>query len=116
MFDILTLIPGKKKRTGSGWTSFNAICCGHRGHRDDKRSRGGIKFDGTNNWVMHCFNCGYSCSFTLGRSINAKTRQFLLWLGLDSDDVQRYSLESLQKKDLLDFTTKHKTTKIRFKL
>jgi len=114
MFDILALIPGKKKKTGSGWYSFNAICCSHRGHREDKRSRGGIKYDGINNWVMHCFNCGYSCSFTLGMSITSKTRQFLLWCGVDSDQIQRYSLESLQKKDLLDFTVKRKTTKIKF--
>lgn len=104
MFDILTIVPGKKKRTGSGWTSFNAICCSHRGHKPDRRSRGGIKFDGQYNWVMHCFNCGYSCNFTLGRSISAKTRQFLTWCGIDIQQIQKWSLESLQHKDMLDFT------------
>jgi len=42
MFDILSLVPGKKKQSSSGWTSFNAICCGHKGHRPDTRFRGGI--------------------------------------------------------------------------
>jgi hypothetical protein len=116
MFDILSLIPGRKKQTGSGWTSFNAICCSHRGHREDKRSRGGIKFDGINNWVMHCFNCGYSCSFMLGKNISPKTRQFLLWCGIDSDQIQRWNLESLQHKDLLDFSGNRKQrSKIKFK-
>jgi hypothetical protein len=108
MFDIASLIPGRKKTTGSGWISFNAICCIHRGHKPDKRSRGGLKFDGSTNWVMHCFNCGFSCSFTLGRTIPAKTRDFLIWCGSDSDQVKRWSLESLQHKDLLDFSDPEK--------
>lgn len=101
MFDILSLIPGKKKRTHSGWYSFNAICCSHRGHRSDSRSRGGLKIDG-HNWVMHCFNCGFSCSFNLGKQIPPKTRNFLTWCGADTEQVQRWNLESLQQRDLLD--------------
>ena len=101
MFDILSLIPGKKKKTHSGWTSFNAVCCSHRGHRPDSRMRGGIKHDGYN-WVMHCFNCGYSCSFNLGKSINNKTKQFLIWCGADPDQVQKWSFESLQQKDFVE--------------
>jgi hypothetical protein len=108
MFDILSLIPGRKKQTTSGWTSFNAICCGPRGHNPDTRGRGGIKFDGTTNWLYHCFNCGYSCGFTMGRIIEPKTRQFLIWCGADSEQVQRWSLESLQNKDLFDFTQEKK--------
>lgn len=114
MFDILSLIPGKRKLTHSGWHSFNAVCCSQRGHRQDKRQRGGIKFDGQVNWTYHCFNCGYSSSFVLGRSINGKTKQLLQWLGIDSEQVQRWSLESLQHKDLLDFTKPQKLKKIKF--
>lgn len=114
MFDILSIIPGKKKNTSSGWTSFNAICCGHFGHKPDKRSRGGIRFDG-NNWAYHCFNCGYKCSFTLGRQITAKTRQLLKWCGIDELEIQRWNLESLQQKDLLDFTKPKQKVKIKFK-
>ena len=104
MFDILSIIPGRKKKTSGGWTSFNAICCSHRGHRPDDRFRGGIKFDGQTNWVYHCFNCSYSCSFTLGRVITDRTRQFLLWCGVDDQQIQRWNLESLRNKDFLDFT------------
>jgi hypothetical protein len=105
MFDILSILPGKKKLTQSGWHSFNAVCCVHRGHKPDRRGRGGIKFDGQTNWTMNCFNCQFSCSFTLGRSITAKTKQLLLWFGIDEMQIQRWSLESLQQKDLLDFTS-----------
>lgn len=116
MFDILSLVPGKKKQTNSGWTSFNGICCSHRGHRPDTRQRGGIRFEGPNNWVMHCFNCGFTCSFVLGKSINGKTRDFLVWCGVDIQQVQRWSLESLQHKDLLDFTQERKKrNSIKFK-
>ena len=114
MFDILSVIPGKKRQTSSGWNSFNALCCSHRGHRPDTRFRGGIKFAGQTNWVMHCFNCSYSCSFTLGKTINSKTRQFLIWCGVDSEQVQRWSLESLQNKDILDFIIKQKLEEIKF--
>jgi DNA primase len=52
----------------------------------------------------------------LGRSINAKTKQFLIWCGVDNDQVQRWSLESLQHKDFLDFAiTKKSKNKIKFK-
>lgn len=114
MFDILSIIPGKKKKTSSGWTSFNAICCTHFGHNSDRRMRGGIKFDGQHNWSLHCFNCGFKCNFVLGRSISAKTRNLLTWCGIDDIDVQRWSLESLQHKDLIDFTKPKKKVKIKF--
>ena len=104
MFDILSILPGKKKLTASGWHSFNAVCCTHEGHSPDRRGRGGLKFDGQANWVMNCFNCGFSCSFALGKSITAKTKKFLTWCGIDEQQIQRWSLESLQQKDLLDFT------------
>jgi hypothetical protein len=116
MFDILSVIPGKKKLTHGGWHSFNAICCSHRGHKSDTRSRGGIKFDGQTNWSYHCFNCGFKCGFMLGKTITQNTKNILLWSGIDPSQIQKWSLESLQHKDLLDFTnTKKQKSKIKFK-
>lgn len=115
MFDILSVIPGKKKLTQSGWHSFNAICCHHRGHKPDRRSRGGIRMDG-NNWSMHCFNCGFKCGFMLGKSITKNTRQLLSWSGIDEQQIQKWSLESLQHKDLLSYVNlKKEKKKIKFK-
>ena len=113
MFDILSIIPGKKKHTSSGWTSFNGICCSHFGHRSDTKMRGGIRFDGQHNWTYHCFNCNFKCNFTIGRPISIKTRQLLSWCGIDEIEIQRWNLESLQHKDLLDFAPK-KRKKIKF--
>ena len=111
MFDILTLIPGKKKHTQSGWYSFNAICCTHMGHRQDKRGRGGIRMDGEN-WSYHCFNCNFKCGFQLGKSISKNARKLLNWCGIDEQQIQRWNLESLQKKDLIEYV---KVKKEKFK-
>jgi hypothetical protein len=110
MFDILSIIPGKKRLTPSGWYSFNAICCTSLGHRQDKRGRGGIKLDG-NNWTYHCFNCNFTCNFELGRPIGQKTTDLLKYAGIDDQEIKRWSLESLQHKDLLDFTVKYEKEK-----
>jgi hypothetical protein len=114
MFDILTIIPGKKKLTQSGWHSFNAPCCHNRGHKSDKRMRGGIKTDGTN-WSFHCFNCNFKCGFTLGKQFTKNTKQFLQWCGVDENQINRWNLESLQNKDLIDYVKlRKKKTKIKF--
>ena len=64
---------------------------------------------------MHCFNCGFKCNFVLGRSISAKTQNLLVWCGIDVQQVKRWSLESLQQKDLIDFTQPKKSkVKIKF--
>jgi hypothetical protein len=114
MFDILSIIPGKKKNTQSGWTSFNAICCGFKGHKPDQRMRGGLKFDGEN-WAYACFNCGFKTGFTLGKSISPKTRQLLQWCGIEDSQITKWSLESLQHKDLLDYIkVKKQKSRIKF--
>lgn len=116
MFDILQLIPGKKKITQNGWNSFNAVCCHYRGHKADRRSRGGIKFSGDNDWSYHCFNCGFKCGFTLGKPISKNARQLLSYIGIDKEEIDKYSFESLQHKDLLDFVkVKREKKKIKFK-
>jgi hypothetical protein len=116
MFDILTIIPGKKKLTQSGWHSFNALCCHHRGHKPDKRQRGGIKFDGENNWSYHCFNCNFKCGFQLGKSISKNTRTLLQWSGIDESQISKWNIESLKHKDLLEYVrVKKQKSKVKFK-
>jgi len=115
VFDVLQIIPGKKKTTQSGWHSFNAVCCHYRGHKADRRSRGGIKFDG-DNWSYHCFNCGFKCSFTLGRSFTKNLRQLLDYCGVDKDQINKWNFESLQQKDFLEYIkVKKEKKKIKFK-
>jgi len=114
MFDILSIIPGKKKNTQSGWTSFNAICCGFKGHKPDQRMRGGVKFDGEN-WAYACFNCGFKTGFTLGKSIAPNTRKLLQFCGIEDAQITKWSLESLQHRDLLDYIrVKKQKSRIKF--
>jgi len=110
MIDLLSYIPQKRKQTSSGWVSFNAPCCVHRGESQDKRLRGGLKqneFD----WSYHCFNCGFTASFTAGRSVGYKARKLLGWLGVDNTDIERLNLESLKHRSLLDLTAERNTIK-----
>lgn len=111
MFDILTIIAGKKTLSQSGWYSFNAICCQHRGHRTDTRKRGGIRLS-DNSWQYHCFNCGFKAGFFLGKSITKNTRLLLTYANIDENQINRWNLESLQHKDLLDIVKIRKQKKV----
>jgi len=88
------LLPFRKKSSPSGWTSFNAPCCHHRGHNQDRRQRAGIRFD--QGFVYNCFNCKYTASWQPGRPISNKLRQLLKWMGAADDDINQLILEALK--------------------
>lgn len=89
-----SLLPTKHKKTPSGWISFNAPCCHHRGHSYDDRQRGGVIYkDGL---VYHCFNCGYSTGWRPGLPIGEKLKNLVIWLGGNDDDVKRMVFEALK--------------------
>jgi hypothetical protein len=99
MLDILTYLPAKRKTSSSGWISFNAPCCVHNGENTDRRSRGGLKLS-EEGWSYHCFNCGYTASFVIGRNLTFKARKFLSWLTVPSEEIERINLESLRHKSI----------------
>ncbi len=100
MIDVISFLPGKRKQTASGWISFNAPCCIHRGDTQDRRQRGGIKLGTDGSWSYHCFNCGYTASFVLGRSLTFKARKLLEWLNVPQEEIERINLESLKHKSI----------------
>jgi len=100
MIDVVSFLPGKRKQTASGWISFNAPCCIHRGDTQDKRQRGGIKPGADSSWSYHCFNCGYTASFILGRNLTFKARKLLEWLNVPTEEIERINLESLKHKSI----------------
>jgi hypothetical protein len=63
-------LPHRLKQTPSGWASFNAACCHHRGHSHDDRQRGGVKFG--EGFVYNCFNCKFSTGYSEGNKITKK--------------------------------------------
>ena len=99
MIDVLSYLPGKRKNTSSGWVSFNAPCCVHNGESADRRQRGGIKST-DQGWSYHCFNCGFTASFVLGRNLSFKARKLLGWLNVDRNEIERINLESLKHKNI----------------
>jgi hypothetical protein len=99
VIDILSYLPGKRKSTSSGWVSFNAPCCVHNGESADRRQRGGIKIS-NQDWSYHCFNCGFTASFVLGRNLSFKARKLLGWLNVDRNEIERINLESLKHKNI----------------
>ena len=99
MIDILSYLPAKRKSTSSGWVSFNAPCCVHNSESADRRQRGGLKTS-DQGWSYHCFNCGFTASFVLGRNLSFKARKLLGWLNVDRNEIERINLESLKHKNI----------------
>ena len=99
MLDILGYLPAKKKSSASGWISFNAVCCEHNGNTADRRSRGGLKTS-EQGWSYHCFNCNYTASFILGRTVSFKARRLLSWMGVPEREIEMLNLESLRHRSI----------------
>ncbi len=99
MIDILSYLPAKRKSTSSGWVSFNAPCCVHNGESEDRRKRGGIKIT-DQDWSFHCFNCGFTASFIIGRSLSFKARRLLQWLNIPQQEIEYINLESLRHRNI----------------
>ena len=99
MLDIVQYLPGKRKTSSSGWISFNGPCCVHNGESADRRQRGGLK-SSAEGWSYHCFNCGYTASFILGRNLSFKARKLLTWLNVPQEEIERVNLESLRHRSI----------------
>lgn len=105
MIDVVSFLPPKRKQTSSGWISFNAPCCEHNGENKDKRQRGGLKPSADGSWSYHCFNCGYTASFVLGRTLSFKARKLLQWMNVPGEEIERINLESLKHKSIAGLLT-----------
>jgi hypothetical protein len=100
MIDVISFLPAKRKQTSSGWLSVNAPCCVHRGESADRRMRGGLKSTADGSWSWHCFNCGYTASFVLGRTLTFKARRLLEWMNVPREEIERINLESLKQRSI----------------
>lgn len=101
---VTGLLPGKRKTSSNGWTSFNAPCCIHNGETADTRGRGGIILNPDGGISYHCFNCKYKTSYTPGRPLSYKLRKLLSWLGANDNDIQQLVIEAIRVKDFIDVT------------
>ena len=106
-----TLIPPRAKSSPSGWTSFNAPCCHHRGHSQDNRKRGGLRFD--QGIVYNCFNCKFTASWLPGRPVSGKFQSLCRWLGGSEDDIKQLIFEAL-KTESAEYEHKIEDAKVVF--
>jgi len=90
-----TLIPPRAKSSPSGWTSFNAPCCQHRGHSQDTRKRAGVRFDG-NGVVYNCFNCKFTTGWQPGSPLGEKMKTLLRWMGASDNLIKEMVFEALK--------------------
>ena len=89
-----SLLPPRSRSNPSGWTSFNAPCCHHRGHSQDKRKRGGVRFD--TGVVFNCFNCKFTASWQPGRQLSEKFKSLCRWMGASEDIINEMIFEALK--------------------
>jgi hypothetical protein len=94
-----SLLPPRTKSSPSGWTSFNAPCCHHRGHKQDTRKRAGIRFDGEG-IVYNCFNCKFSTGWQPGSPFGEKMKTLARWMNADEDTIKRLVFESMKTESV----------------
>ncbi len=99
------------KTSPSGWISFNAPCCHHRGHSRDTRKRAGVMF--SEGVVYNCFNCKYTASWQPGRTLTEKFKNLCRWLGASDDQIKEMVFEAL-KTESLDYEPEHFVEKVKF--
>lgn len=73
---LIGCLPPDVTIKSNGEYVFNCRSC-YRTERPDTKKRGGLKITG-NGFVYHCFNCKYSCGYTIGGYIGRKTKDFLV--------------------------------------
>ena len=96
---VMALLPPKRKSTPSGWISFNAVCCHHKGSSQDTRARGGVLPNQKGGFQYHCFNCGFKAGWTPGNLISNNTKQLFKWLGMTELEIGRLGLVALKLRD-----------------
>ena len=96
---ILTSLPANKKKTPSGWISFNAPCCIYNGETQDKKKRGGIMAGADGTISYHCFNCGYKASYVIGRKLTQKMRTFMGYIGIADDTIKKLAIEAMRHEE-----------------
>ena len=96
---VLTSLPAGRKKTPSGWISFNAPCCVHNGESADKKKRGGIMTSVDGTISFHCFNCGFKANYVTGRKLNQKMRTFMGYIGIADDTIRKMAIEAMREEE-----------------
>jgi DNA primase len=95
---LLSHLPSKRKQTASGWVSFNAVCCTHRGESIDKRQRGGAIATARGGITYHCFNCHFKAGWQPGWVLSPNFKELLTWLNVSTENINELRLETIRLK------------------
>lgn len=106
-----SLLPSRSKTSPSGWVSFNAPCCHHRGHSADTRKRAGVRFD--NGIVYNCFNCKFTTGWQPGSPIGEKLKSLCKWMNASDDIIKEMIFEAI-KTEAPDYEKEKYEAKIEF--
>lgn len=96
---VLAVLPPKRKNTPSGWLSFDAPCCIHRGESRDERQRGGVLVSPNGGFQYHCFNCNFKAGWTPGHNLSSNTKKMFQWLGMSQDEILKLGLYALKLRE-----------------
>jgi hypothetical protein len=107
-----SLLPPRTKSSPSGWTSFNAPCCHHKGHKQDTRKRAGVRFDG-DGIVYNCFNCKFSTGWQPGSPFGDKMKTLARWMNADDDTIKKFVFEAM-KTESAEYKPQPSESKIEF--
>lgn len=93
---FIAYLPTKRRKTPSGWTVFNSVCCVHNGTGADTRQRGGFIVNGGQAISYHCFNCGFKASWQPGRAVSNKLKRLMQWINVPDSTVNQLCLQALR--------------------
>jgi hypothetical protein len=91
-------LPAKSKSTPSGWRSFNAVCCHHRGHKSDKRGRAGFRLSGDGGFIYSCFNCSFKASWMPGRVLSLNAKKLLEYMDASKEEINKINFNCMKTK------------------
>lgn len=89
---VLQHLPPKRKKTPSGWVSFNCVAC------TDSRSRAGIHVN-DDGMSYHCFNCGFKAGWNSGKLISKNFKALMELLFIPDDVINKCYIEAIRLRD-----------------
>jgi hypothetical protein len=89
-----------RKRTPSGWMSFNGPCCIHnKQSKSDTKKRCGVLITPEGITAVNCFNCGYTALWSEGKNLSNKFEKFFEWAGMPQEELKKLEFKIWQLKE-----------------
>jgi hypothetical protein len=107
LFELLNdKLPFHRKRTPSGWTKLNGVCCLHNGEkRNDTKQRAGLIITADGTITYNCLNCGFKASWSRGHTLSQSMRKLLNWCGASNEEIKKVQFHLFQLKSQMDVET-----------